>query len=187
MSKKLLAAIAAILMLLLCAQALAQETTPMAVKVQEGPVLGERIDVFKRDRSYRGIEASNKWLYQARLGRMSLDMRMFTFAGEQLLFQECLGTDGRGGVRLSLRAGVEDETVLLQMDQKAVDVLERLGVTEIVVTNEDMYVQAMYLVSDLAALREAFALGEREQLCVSGLDNPVTVVSVDGVRRQITE
>ena len=187
MSKKLLAVVFAIVMLLLCAQALAQETTPRAVRAQGERVPGEQIDVFKRDRSYRGIEASSKWLYQVRLGQMSLDMRMFTFAGEQLLFQECLGTDAKGGVRLSLRAGVTQDVALLQMDQNALDVLERLGITEIVVTNSDMYVQASYQVRDLMALREAFALGEHELLCVSGQDNPVTVLSVDGVRRQITE
>ena len=36
-------------------------------------------------------------------------------------------------------------------------------------------------------MRSLFALGERELLCVSGEDDPVTVVSEDGVRRQITE
>ena len=187
MSKKLLAVFAAVVMALLCVQALAQETTPLAAKAQEESAQGERLDVFKRNRSYRGIEASSKWLYQARLSRVSLNMRMFTFEGEQLLFQECLGTDSRGGVRLSLRAGVEEETVLLQMDQNAVDTLERLGVTDIVVANSALFVPAVYQVSDLAALREAFSLGEKELICVSGTDNPVTVVSVDGVRRQITE
>ena len=36
-------------------------------------------------------------------------------------------------------------------------------------------------------MRSLFGLGERELLCVSGENDPVTVVSEDGVRRQITE
>ena len=67
------------------------------------------------------------------------------------------------------------------------DALLALGITQIVVTDTDMLVLASYSTQDLAAMRSLFALGERELLCVSGEDDPVTVVSEDGVRRQITE
>jgi hypothetical protein len=42
-----------------------------------------------------------------------------------------------------------------------------------------------YMVSELQAVRCALSLGDAEQLCVSGEDAPVTVVSEDGVRRHI--
>jgi len=40
-------------------------------------------------------------------------------------------------------------------------------------------------VSELQAVRDALGLGDKEQLCVSGENAPVTVVSEDGVRRQV--
>ena len=59
--------------------------------------------------------------------------------------------------------------------------------TEIVLTDMDFYVQETYLVEDLAAMREALSLASGEQLCLGGEDAPITVVSEDGVRRQIAE
>ena len=41
------------------------------------------------------------------------------------------------------------------------------------------------MVSELEAVRDALGLTAAEQLCVSGEDAPVTVVSEDGVRRQV--
>ena len=75
----------------------------------------------------------------------------------------------------------------MQLDQAATDTLLALGITQIAVTDTDMLVLARYDTQDLADMRSVFALGERELLCVSGEDDPVTVVSEDGVRRQITE
>ena len=86
-----------------------------------------------------------------------------------------------------MRAGSDQGGLLLQMDQHAVDVLHRVGVTEIVLTDMDFYVQETYLVEDLAAMREALSLTSGEQLCLGGEDAPITVVSEDGVRRQIAE
>ena len=71
--------------------------------------------------------------------------------------------------------------------ESRMDTLARLKITEIVVTDMDMHIHATYLTEDLLALRSAFALGDAELLCLSGETEPVTVVSVDGVRRQITE
>lgn len=187
-NKRFTAALIAATLALACSQALAQETTPLAARVQEESAQAEQLRPFTSKRSYNGVEASSKWLYQARLGNSMLNMRMFTADGEQLTFQEKLGAaEGAEGIRLVLRAGARGETMLLQLDQSAVDTLGRLGITQIVVTDIDMYVQASYLTQDLAALRSMFSVGEKELLCVSGEDDPVTVVSVDGVRRQITQ
>ena len=116
-------------------------------------------------------------------------MRLYTAEGRHITFQEDLraADGGEGEIRLTLRAGVREEKLVLQLDQDAVNTLEKLLVTEIVVTDTDMNILAQYQVEDLAALRSAFGLGENELLCVSGETEPVTVVSVDGVRRQITE
>ncbi|MFR2019334.1 MAG: hypothetical protein ACLS6G_01885, partial [Christensenellales bacterium] len=138
----------------------------------------------------RGVSASDQWLYQARLGGLSVRLCLFTPEGGGVTFQENLcaaQTGGSGDIRLCMRAGSDQGGLLLQMDQHAVDVLRRVGVTEIVLTDMDFYVQETYLVEDLAAMREALSLASGEQLCLGGEDAPITVVSEDGVRRQIAE
>lgn len=174
---------------LLCAplSALAQETAPLGRAQEESASAQERLPRFRGNRDYRGVTASSAWLYQAKLGGKLLSLRLYTAQGEQVTFQEDLGTDGAGGIRLALRASRTGGPLLMQLDQEAVDALGALGVTQIVVTDTDMLVLARYETEDLAAMRSVFALGERELLCVSGEDDPVTVVSEDGVRRQITE
>lgn len=167
--------------------ALALETAPLAARAQEEQQERERLPVFTSKRDYRGVTASAKWLYQVRLGNKLLNLRLYTAEGKQLTFQEKLGPAEDGGICLMIRAGAQGGGQLMQLDQEAADTLIRLGITQIIVTDTDMYVQAGYLAEDLAAMRSLFALGERELLCVSGEDDPVTVVSEDGVRRQITE
>ena len=51
----------------------------------------------------------------------------------------------------------------------------------------DFYIQATYQVADLAAMREVLGLSSGEQLCLTGENAPLTVVSEDGVRRQIAQ
>ena len=174
---------------LLCAplSALAQETAPLGRAQEENATAQERLPRFHHKRDYRGVTASSAWLYQAKLGGQLLSLRLYTAQGDQLTFQEDLGPDGAGGIRLTLRAGCAGGQPLMQLDQEAVDTLCALGVTQIAVTDTDMLVLARYATQDLADMRSMFALGERELLCVSGEDDPVTVVSEDGVRRQITE
>lgn len=159
------------------------------------PVQTSRKDLGQLETSaigapYRGVSASDQWLYQARLGGLSVRLCLFTPEGGGVTFQENLcaaQTGGSGDIRLCMRAGSDQGGLLLQMDQHAVDVLRRVGVTEIVLTDMDFYVQETYLVEDLAAMREALSLTSGEQLCLGGEDAPITVVSEDGVRRQIAE
>ena len=188
MSKRTMAALLAAMLLVSAPCALAQETAPLAARAQEAAVkASERLRPFGSQRGYRGVSASDKWLYQAKLGGLFLNMRMFTPDGEQIVFQEKLTAGEAGGIRLLLRGGSEAKNLLVQLDQAAVDALLRLGVTEIVVADTNLNVQAEYLTDDLAALRALFAVETNELLCVSGETQPVTVVSVDGVRRQITK
>ena len=190
MNRKRAAVLLAAMLALFCAQGAAQETTPLAAKAQETAVQETRVRAAFGRKSYRGVTVSSKWLYQARFGNASFNMRMFTVDGEQITFKERLGAADsvKGGTRLTLRAGSDGgEQLLLQMDQEALSALQEFGITQIVVTDVNLYVLSQYEVSDLAAIREAYNLGEREMLCVSGEEDPVTVVSVDGVRRQITE
>lgn len=65
--------------------------------------------------------------------------------------------------------------------------LERLRITEIVLTDINYYIQETYLVSDIAAMRQALTLSGGEQLCLAGENAPLSVVSEDGVRRIISE
>lgn len=170
------------------AAARAQGTAPLAATAApEQTEAQRRLEPFGESRGYMGVAASSAWLYQAKLGNRLLNLRLYTADGAQTTFQEDLGPAPDGGIQLALRASVQGGGVLLQLDQDAVDTLQRLGITTIVLTDTDMVVQAEYLTQDLADLRSLFALAERELLCVSGEDDPVTVVSEDGVRRQITD
>lgn len=184
------------LLLALPACALAAETAPLNLNTQQDVVVQEsrkdlgQLEAFGRQRAYRGVSAADQWLYQARIGGLSVKLSLFTPEGSGVTFQENLcaaQTGGKSDIRLCMRAGSHQGGLLLQLDQHVVDVLQRVGVTEIVLTDMDYYVQATYLVSDLAAMREALSLTSGEQLCLSGEDAPLTVVSEDGVRRQIAE
>ena len=168
--------------------ALAAETSALAAPAQGRPTqMGERVPAFGKDRSYWGVTASNKWMKQARIGGLMLNLRLFTPQGKYVTFQENLDGAPDGGMRFVICASRWKDELVLQLDQHAVDVLERVGVTQIVVADDYRHVRASYDVAELKDIREYFALGCGEQLCVSGEDNPVTVVSEDGVRRQITD
>ena len=185
--KRLAAVLTAIAALSAPLAAQAQETAPLGIAQEESAGTRVRLPNFRANRDYMGITASSAWLYQAKLGGRLLNLRLHTQQGDQITFQEKLGADGADGIELALRAGARGDALLLQLDQDAADTLLALGITRIVVTDTDMLVRARYSTRDLAAMRILFALGERELLCVSGEDDPVTVVSEDGVRRQITE
>lgn len=188
MKIRLAAALTAASLMSAPVSALALGTTPLGLRAQaEETGARERLPAFTGNRDYKGVRASREWLYQARLGGRLLSLRLHTATGDQVTFQENLGSDGADGIELALRASDRDGGLLLQMDQDAVDTLIALGITRIVVTDMDMVVQDAYMTEDLAAMRSLFELGERELLCVSGEEDPVTVVSEDGVRRQITE
>ena len=136
-----------------------------------------------------GVSVSDEWLYQARIGGLPLGLSLFTPEGDGVTFREhlCAAQTGGKDIRLCLRAGSHQGGLLLQLDQRAVDMLERLRITEIVLTDIDYYIQETYLVSDIAAMRQALALSGGEQLCLAGENAPLSVVSEDGVRRIISE
>lgn len=169
--------------------ALAAETVALAAGAQGTPTpQGETIPAFGSDRSCRGISASSKWMMQARIGGLMLNLRLFTPQGESVTFQENLDVCvADNGMRLTLCASRWDEELVLQMDQGALDVLERVGVTQIVVADDHRAVRAKYAVAELQQIRDHFGLTDGEQLSVSGENNPVTVVGEDGFRRQLTK
>ena len=107
-----------------------------------------------------------------------------------MTFQEKLcaaQTGGEKDIRLCIRQGNRDGGLMLQLDQHVIDVFNRVGITEIVLADMDFYIQATYQVADLAAMREVLGLSSGEQLCLTGENAPLTVVSEDGVRRQIAQ
>ena len=170
-------------------QGVAAETTALASGAQGEPTRqGDVIRPFSRDRSYMGISASNKWLAQARIGGLMLNLRLFTPQGDYVAFQENLSAveGDRKQICLTMRASHWNEELILQIDQAAMDVLARVNITQIVVADDQGAVRARYNVSELQQIRDHFGLTDGEQLCVSGEDSPVTVVGEDGFRRQIT-
>ena len=171
---------------------MAGETAPLTLRTQEEAQQESRKDAgrlpyFGSCRSYLGVTSSNEWLYQARVGGLMLGLRVFTPDGAGLTFQEDLSaaSTGRPDIRLGLSTYSREGGLLLQMDQHALDVFDRLNITEIVLADRDRYIQETYLVRDLLDIREALGLKAGEQLCLRGEDQPITVVSEDGVRRQI--
>ena len=187
-NRRILAAAALVLVLAASpAAVLAAETSahvPGSVAAQE---TAQRVSSFNKAKAYRGVSISNKWLRQVKLGGVMYNLRLHTPMGEEVTFREMLkaAPSDVDYMCLYLQASNNADVITLQLDQPAMDALKNLGIVEIVVADLDRYVRAQYMVSDLQAVRDALALGAAEQLCVSGEDAPVTVVSEDGVRRQI--
>ena len=166
---------------------LAAETSAHVPNSVEAQQIQERIPSYRRLDVYRGVSVSDSWLRQVRLGGVLLNIRLHTPMGEEITLREMLraAPSDVDSMCLYLQASRSSEAITLQLDQPAIDALDNLGIVEIVVTDLDRYVRAHYMVSELKAVREALGLTAAEQLCVTGEDAPVTVVSEDGVRRQI--
>lgn len=186
MNKPQTALTAALLAVLLAAIPMAAGATPAREAVPAVQV-GDTLDALPVVRSCMGVRASVKWLYQAIVQGMSLNLRLYDRAGEQLLFQEDLGrlSMETNELRLTLWARDAGESATLEIDQRAVDRLSYFDVTEIVVAGGELQVLAIYSLADIALLREGLGLADGELLCLSGEDAPVSVVSVDGIRRLV--
>lgn len=82
---------------------------------------------------YLGVSAYDGWLYQARIGGLMLNLRLYTPDGEGVTFQEKLcaaQTGGEKDIRLCIRQGNRDGGLMLQLDQHVIDVFNRVGITE---------------------------------------------------------
>ena len=108
-----------------------------------------QIGAFGRQRGYLGVSASDKWLRQARVGGLILNLRVFTAMGDEVVFREKLdeASTGERDICLIMHASSRDDSLMLQFDQHALDVLTRLGVTEIVMADMDGYVRLGYRVA----------------------------------------
>ena len=169
--------------------ALALETTPLVPGAQEAAQETARMPAFGRKRGFMGVTASDKWLKQARVDGLSIDLRVHTLMGAEITFQEDLGpaSEGKGAICLSMIAMSEDDDLMLQISLRAIDVLRHVGITEIAVANVDREICGRYQVEDLLSVCQALGLAGDELLCVSGDEDPVSVVSEDGVRRMVTQ
>ena len=142
---------------------------------------------FARQTAFRGVSVSREWLRQVRLGGVMLNIRLHTPMGDEIAFREMLkaAPSDVDSMCLYLQASRSDDAITMQLDQSAIDALNNLGIVEIVLADENRNVRAHYMVGELEAVRGALGLEAAELLCVSGEDAPVTVVSEDGVRRQV--
>ena len=146
----------------------------------------ERLRAFDGNRSRRGIQMSAEWLLQARVGGLPLNLRLTTPTGISIAFMERLSDFGEAGMAFEMMADEWQDGLTLQFDQRALDVLARVGVTELVLADENRNVRFRYDVQELGAIRALLELGEREQLCIAGEDAPLMAIDEDGVRRQVT-
>lgn len=178
---------AAALLLLLCALPASSPAQPKGIAIAPPVALGDTLPDFGRNRAALGISASDQQLFQARVAGYSLSLRVHGEDGDPLLFEEdlsCLDPETKA-LRLSLSVPNLPERATLQIDQRAVDLLKHVNVEQIVIADGALTVKARYALEDIIALREGLSLASGELLCLSGEDGPVTVVSEDGVRRQI--
>ena len=182
-ARKRLALLLLVALMALPAQVLAGGSILIAPDVEIGDTLPE----FGRYRHSLGITASDRWLQQARIAGYSLNLRVHGANGDPVLFQEDLTRLSRGTQELRLTLRVMDTSggATMQLDQRAADMFAYCGIEQIVLTDRDMRVIARYSLADIQALRDTLELGRGELLCLSGEDSPVTVVSVDGIRRQV--
>ena len=186
MKKLKMALTAALLAALLAAIPAAAGATPSRETVSAVRI-GDTLEGIPSVHGCLGVRASAQWLYQGIVQGMSLNLRLYDKAGEQLLFKEDLGrlSMETEELRLTLYARDTGDSVSLEIDQRAVDRLSYFDITEIVVADGEMQVRAIYSLSDIALLREGLGLADGELLCLSGEDAPVSVVSVDGIRRLV--
>ncbi len=185
--RNLAAAVLAAVLTTVPAGVLAAETAPQVPGSQTAQQTIERLSPFGRPQAYRGVSVSSAWLRQARLNGVLLNLRLHTPMGDEVVFREMIkaAPSDVDTICLYLQAKTDSEVISMQMDQAAMDTLKRLGISEVVVADAERYVRAHYMVSELQAVRDTLGLERAEQLCVSGEDAPVTVVSEDGVRRQV--
>lgn len=185
--RNLAAAVLAAAMMTAPAGVFAAETAPQVPGAQAAQQTMERLAPLGKAKPCRGVTVSQEWLRQARLGGVFINLRLYTPMGDGVTFREQLKVSANDVdvMCLYLQASTTDDALTLQIDQPAMDTLKRLGIAEVVVADAERYVRAHYRTDELQAVRDALALGEGEQLCVSGEDAPVTVVSEDGVRRQV--
>lgn len=176
----------ALLMLLLVMPAMGAAAT-FKPRIAPEVEVGDTLPVFTAERGALGVKASDKWLYQARIQDCSLSLRVHGEEGDPLLFQEDLSRLSWDTLELRLSLCVQDakEGARLQLDGRAVNMLSYHLIAQIVVADENYTVLARYQTEDIKALREGLGLGDKELLCLSGENGEVTVVSEDGVRRQI--
>ena len=169
-----------------CAMAL--ETAPLVPGAQNAQQQEEKMAAFSGKRGYLGYSASDKAMLQVRVDGVMINMRVHTLQGAEITFHENLAPASTRGedIRLELMASCVKEDVMLQFDQDALDVLARIGVTEVAVAGKDRSMVGVYTLEELNTVRAALGLKKGELLCISGKDDPVTVVSEDGVRRLVT-
>ena len=146
----------------------------------------ERLYPFGVRRDWHGVAMSTEWLWQARVGGLSLNLRLTTPVGTEVTFMERLSEGDEGGMNLELLASSWPEKLALQLDQYALDVLSRVGVTQIVLADENLDVRLRFDVQELSAIRALLGLGAKEQLCIAGEDAPLMAINEDGVRRHVT-
>lgn len=181
----------AVLLAAAAAPAFAAETSPWQLSEEEKPRREDlgRVPVFSRKRSANGVGAFPGWLRQARINGYYINLRLFAPDGSGTLFQEQLSPmkPGVSELRLFLRQQSARGDLMLQCDERALEILKAYNIREIVIADNQYYRQAAYTVADLSALREALSLRPGEQLCLSGESSPVMIVNESGNRRYVTE
>ncbi len=167
--------------------AFAAETSPWALAAEEKPRREDlgKIPPFRRVRGTKDVGVISRWLRQAYVNGYYVNLRLFGPEGAGTLFQEQLEVmrPGESDLRMYIRQQSDRGGLMLQTDAEALRILSVYGIREIVVADRDSYIQAVYSVAELAALREALALRPGEQLCLGGEDDPVMIVSESGNRR----
>ena len=149
--------------------------------------VGDRLKPFGSTRDSLGVQASDKLLYQPYVAKMSVNLHLFDENGDSVLFDEDFGrlSFQNHDLRLAMRGHFSGDIATLEIDQRAINQLSYFNFTELVVANHEWNGVAVYNLDDIQALRDALELGEKELICLSGDDAPISVVNENGIRRWV--
>lgn len=157
---------------------------------------GNRTGLLEHQRQLQavgGITASPYWLKQGFLCGRSISLRLFEVElpvlPNQLLFKERLrfAEDGSGAKELLLTVNKDTDHVELRVGSSALEMLDRAGISRIIVRNYALDVVGVYERADIQSVFDYFELDECEVLCLQGEDAPMFAHDADGVRRVVIQ
>lgn len=139
-----------------------------------------------------GVTGSPYWLWQGFICGRSIDLRLFevdhSVIATQMLFKERIryAENGSGDKELLLTLYRDADTVELRMGVDAFAMLDRVGITTIIIRDHNLNTICTYDCGEIEAAFRYFQLEDDEYICLQGEDAPMFAHSKDNVRRAIT-
>ena len=183
----------------LCALLLA--ATPVLGEIGDAPrnpadyLAADRVAQLEHKRqadAVGGVTGSPYWLWQGYLCGRSVSLRLYEVKAPmiptQMLFKERIryAEDGSGDKELLLTAIKATEDIELRIGSDALEMMERTGITRIIVRNSELKTVDVYERKEITAACRYFSLGDAETLCLQGEDGPLYAYDEDSERRALS-